>query len=185
MLEPAQVDLPSDLTTLVWEVLGRFKYSQWTLPIRRAGLETTSDSPPEAHYQDEFYRALHDFTKGDVLVSPEFASAGGASMAGRIDFCIASKKWGIEITLDGKKLQEHCDRFGASGAHGRWLASGKMEDYILLDCRSTRPVKPHSCKSSLLLSKMVTKKIFFFLLARDSELVPCRLQPSQAKCDCL
>jgi hypothetical protein len=36
ILVPAQVDLPSDLNMLVWEVVGRFKYSQLTLPIRRA-----------------------------------------------------------------------------------------------------------------------------------------------------
>ncbi len=156
ILVPGQVDLPSDLNMLVWEVVGRFKYSQLTLPIRRAGPETPSDLPPEAQYQDEFYRALHDFTKGGVLVSPESASASGASVAGRIDFYIASKKWGIEITRDGKKLQEHSDRFGARGAYGRWLASGKMSDYILLDCRSTRPIKPHSGQSSLLLPRVLT-----------------------------
>jgi len=157
MLVPSEVDLPSDLNELVWKVVGLFKYSQLALPIRRAGPVNTSDKPREAQYQDEFYRALHDFTKGSVLVSPEFASASDASEAGRIDFYIASKKWGIEITRDGKKLQQHSDRFWETGAYGRWLASGEMTDYILLDCRSTMPVKHHASQSSLLLYKTLTK----------------------------
>jgi hypothetical protein len=157
ILVPAQVDLPSDLTTLVWEVVGHFKYSQLALPLRRAGPETTPDLSPEAQYADEFYRALHDFTKGGVLVSPEFASASDASVAGRIDFYIASMKWGIELTWDGKKLQQHSDRFGETGAYGRWLASGEMSDYILLDCRSTMPIRHHASQSSLLLYKTLTR----------------------------
>jgi len=157
MLVPSDVDLPSDLNTLVWEVIGRFKYSQLALPIRRAGPVITSDQPAEAQYRDLFYRALHDFTEGSILVSPEFASGSDASVAGRIDFYIANKKWGIEITRDGNRLQQHSDRFGTSGAHGQWLASGEMSDYILLDCRGTKPVKRYSSQSTLLLSKILTK----------------------------
>ena len=147
MLEPSEVELPSDLNKLVWEVLGLFKYSRLAFPIRRARPVDSTDQPPEAQYQDEFYRSLHEFTKGSILVSPEFASASGASVAGRIDFYIASKKWGIEITRDGKKLQQHSDRFGTTGAYGRLLACGEMSDYILLDCRSTKPVKHHTSQS--------------------------------------
>jgi hypothetical protein len=153
MLVPSQIDLPCDLIELVLKVITRFKYSQLTLPIRRAGDDAVGISvAPEAQYQDEFYRALHDFTKGSIQVSPEFATAGGVSKAGRIDFFVASKAWGIEITRDGKKLQEHSDRFGTRGAYGHWIESGEMSDYILLDCRSTKPVKLHSCKSSSSLS---------------------------------
>lgn len=151
MLVPSQIDLPEDLMGLVLKVVGRFKYSQLTLPVRRAGDSDTlgTSRPPEVQYQDEFYRALHDFTHGGVQVSPEFATAAGASKAGRIDFFIDSRKWGIEITRDGKKLREHSDRFGSRGAYGQWIESGEMSDYILLDCRASKPVKHHSCQCSL------------------------------------
>jgi len=91
------------------------------------------------------------------VVSPEFASASDASVAGRIDFYIASMKWGIELTRDGKKLQQHRYRFGETGAYGRLIASGEMSDYILLDGRSTMPVKHHTSQSSLLIYKALTK----------------------------
>jgi len=146
VLIPSEVKLPSNLLDLVFEVVGRFKYSQLMQPLRRAGDNAGATSgPPEAQYQDEFYRALHDYTKGGVRISPEFATAAGASKAGRIDFFIANKKWGIEITREGKKLQEHSDCFGAYGAYGHWINTGEMLDYILLDCRNTVPVKHHSC----------------------------------------
>ena len=149
VLVPSEVNLPSNLLDLVSEVVAHFKYSQLTHPLRRAGDDAKASGPPEAQYQDEFYRALHDCTKGGVQVSPEFATAANASKAGRIDFFIAKKKWGIEITRDGKKLQEHSDRFGDHGAYGHWIETGEMSDYILLDCRSTVLVKRHSCRSSL------------------------------------
>jgi len=102
-------------------------------------------------------------------------------VAGRIDFYIASKKWGIEITWDGNRLQQHSDRFGTSGAYGQWLASGEMSDYILLDCRSTKPVKRHSSQSSLLLSGILTKSC----LLSDSKLVSCSLRPNWTERDYL
>ena len=177
VLVPAEVNLPSNLFDLVLDVVARFKYSQLTHPVRRAGDDAKASGPPEAQYQDEFYRALHECTNGRVQVSPEFATAANASKAGRIDFFIAKKKWGIEITRDGKKLQEHSDRFGGHGAYGHWIETGEMSDYILLDCRSTVPLKRHSCRSSL----------FFIdganIIYRDSEFVSCSL--FYEPCDCL
>ena len=179
VLIPSEVNLPSNLLDLVLEVVGRFKYSQLTHPLRRAGGDANATSgPPEAQYQDEFYRALHDYTKGGVRVSPEFATAPHASKAGRIDFFIANNKWGIEITQEGKKLQEHSDRFGDHGAYGHWVTTGEMLDYILLDCRHTVPVKHHSCWSSLSFFIEGTNIIY-----RYSELVLCSL--SYRLCDCL
>jgi hypothetical protein len=127
---------------MAFSVISRFKRSQMFIPIRRAGIGSAkSDKPPEAQYQDEFYRALHDATSGAVRISPEFASARGAKVAGRIDFFIPVVKWGIEITREGSRLEEHNSRFSAQGAYGAWLKTGDMEDYILLDCRTTLPRK--------------------------------------------
>jgi hypothetical protein len=127
---------------MAFSVISRFKRSQMFIPIRRAGIGSAKpDKPPEAQYQDEFYRALHDATSGAVRISPEFASARGAKVAGRIDFFIPVVKWGIEITREGSQLDGHSSRFEAQGAYGAWLKTGDMEDYILLDCCTALPQK--------------------------------------------
>lgn len=91
--------------------------------------------PPEAQYQDEFYRSCHVYSKGSIRTLSEY---GGAD--GRIDFYIKSKKWGVELLRDGNRLEEHSNRFLASGPYASTLA---LEDYILLDCRQTWPRKKH------------------------------------------
>jgi hypothetical protein len=98
-------------------VISAFKPSQLNLPIRRIGTQST-DTPPEAQYQDEFYRSLFLITHGNVRISPEFASAKKAQVLGRIYFFIPSVKWGIEITQDGNRLKGHNSRFEATGAYG-------------------------------------------------------------------
>ena len=126
------------LFDLTLDVISKFKPSQLRLPIRRVG-HSSAENLPEAQYQDEFYRSLFSVTFGNVRVSPEFASARRALVAGRIDFFIPVKKWGVEITRDGGKLTEYSSRFAEPGAYGAWLKSGDMADYILLDCRTSMP----------------------------------------------
>ncbi|KAF8316527.1 hypothetical protein F5887DRAFT_1150370 [Amanita rubescens] len=124
-------------------VLKQFKPSQMKLAIRRVDGGST-DLPPEAQYQDEYYRSLIAVTCGNVRISPEFASARKAKVAGRIDFFIPNVKWGIEITRDGDRLNDHASRFKADGAYGKWLKDGDMTDYVLLDCRTNPPKTSHS-----------------------------------------
>ena len=131
------------LFDLAFDVISHFKPAQLQLSICRVGPRST-DRLLEAQYQDEFYRSLFSVTSGNVRISPEFASARGARVAGRIDFFIPAKKWGVEITRDGGRLTEHSFRFAESGAYGTRLKSGDMVDYILLDCRTSIPIKPHS-----------------------------------------
>jgi hypothetical protein len=140
-LEPTN-DTPhlTSLYDLALDAISKFKPSQLHLPIRRVGHSST-DKLPEAQYQDEFYRSVFSITAGNVRMSPEFASARSAHVAGRIDFFIPVVKWGIEFTRDGNLLKEHSSRFDKSGAYGAWLKSGDMTDYILLDCRTTVPRK--------------------------------------------
>ena len=142
----ARDDLPKFETpyALSLKVLVNFKPSQMELPICRVDGRST-DLPPEAQYQDEYYRALLSVTCGNVRISPEFASARGAKVAGRIDFFIPGVKWGIEITREGDRLNNHASRFKASGAYNKWLKDGDMTDYVLLDCRTTIPKTSHSC----------------------------------------
>ncbi len=73
------------------QVLANFKPSQMELPIRRVN-SGSADLPPEAQYQDEYYRSLLAITCGNVCISPEFASARGAKVAGHIDFFIPGVK---------------------------------------------------------------------------------------------
>jgi hypothetical protein len=141
-LIPQQMDCPfNSLLDLAIAVIQRFKPTQLRSQSSWCGF-AFKHRPLEAKYQDEFYRSLFSITNGDTLISPEYACASGSN-EGRIDFFIPSKRWGVEITRDGNRLAEHDARFGLSGSYGRWLIEGDMNDYILLDFRTTRPLLPH------------------------------------------
>jgi len=141
-LEPTN-DMPcfNSLFELCFETIKNFKPSQLQLSLRRVA--SSSTDPPEAQYQDEFYRSLLATTFGNVCISPEYASAQAARVAGRIDFFIPIVKWGIEITRDGNQLSEQAARFTDSGAYGAWVKSADMNDYILLDFRTKFPRDQH------------------------------------------
>ncbi|KAK2459537.1 hypothetical protein APHAL10511_008443 [Amanita phalloides] len=128
-----------------------FKPSQLHTPIRCVGQRGHMDSLPEAQYQDEFYRSVFSATKGNVRISPEFASPKGSRVTGCIDFFIPKMKWGIEILRDGDRLLQHNTRFHEeTGAYGAWLRSGEMTDYVLLDCRTNVPQRRHEDIRNLL-----------------------------------
>ncbi|KDQ11031.1 hypothetical protein BOTBODRAFT_163340 [Botryobasidium botryosum FD-172 SS1] len=137
-LEPTDADVPHNtLYHLVIATIRCFKPSRLTGPIRRAG------RVQEKAYDVEFYRSLHRLVNGNVIITPEFASATDAPRTGRIDFFVHRKKWGIECTREGDRLEQHSSRFGNGGAYGAWLRSGDMADYILLDFRTSKPTKAH------------------------------------------
>jgi hypothetical protein len=144
MLKPTN-DVPhfDSIFALAIAVISNFKPSRMHLPIWHIGSQSTDQQPEAVYYQDEFYRSLFSVTCGNVRFSPGFASGKGTKVAGCVDFFIPATKWGIEITRDGNQLQEHSSRFATSGAYGAWLKSGDMDDYILLDCRSSTPEKAH------------------------------------------
>lgn len=152
LLPPDSVALQcQDLFTLVKNVISRFRSSQLTKSDRRVG--TPQHQPPEAQYQAEFYRCIHEYTNGGVIISPDYAAAVGAR-PGRIDFFLSSKKWGIELTCDGSKLDEHHSRFQENGSYAAWLQSSDMNDYILLDFRFNKPQR--SYLSKILLSQILS-----------------------------
>jgi hypothetical protein len=95
------------LLELSTAVISRFKPSQLYLPIRHVGSQSVK-SVPEAQYQDGFYRSVFSVTSRNVRIFPEFASRRGAKVAGRIDFFIPIKRWGIEIIRDGSQSDELC-----------------------------------------------------------------------------
>jgi hypothetical protein len=121
---------------MTFSILKKFNPSQLSSPSR-IDLDF-SDSPLEARYQFEFYRGIFASTGGGVRICPELFTAPGAHR-GRIDFFVPEKKWGIELTREGNTLSEHSSRFDLGGKYGVWLTSNDMEDYILLDCRTSVP----------------------------------------------
>lgn len=146
-LLPSSGSIPfTNLLELSIAVIQAFQPSQLSNPPRRVG-DAGALRPPEAAYQDEFYRSIFKVTKGCIRVSSEYSAAEG-ERPGRIDFFIPSKKWGIELLRDGAKLGEHWSCFRLGGAYGAWLETGDMTDYIILDFRSTHPQKLHNRKIS-------------------------------------
>jgi len=91
--------------------------------------------PPEAQYQDEFYHALTSLLGNGVGISSEWSRDNG----GRVDFRISGPKWGVEILRDGDWLKDYCNRFLPGGKYYPWIKSGAISDWIILDCRCSRP----------------------------------------------
>jgi hypothetical protein len=128
---------------LAFDAISKFNPSRLGLPIRRVSSRSSTDPAPEVQYRDEFYRSVFSSTCGNVCLSPEFVTAKRARGAGRIDFFIPVVKWGIELTQDGSGLEELSSRFAKFGVYDAWLKSGGMDDYILLDCRTSIPTEKY------------------------------------------
>ena len=123
-----------------------FQPSRLSGSPRRVG-DAGAYRPPEAVYQDEFYRSLLHLTRGCVRVSSEYSSAKGARL-GRISIFVPSKKWGIELLGDGSEIEEHGPRFLFDSAYGAWLTASDLTDHIILDFRRSRPRKTREGKTS-------------------------------------
>jgi len=124
-----------NILALIQETVAKFRPNRLSRSDRRA--ETDERDTPEAQYSHEWYRSLHGVTGGNVVISPEYATAPG-KRRGRVDFYIPSMKWGIELLRDGSKLREHSDRF-LTGAYSALVKSGDIVDYALLDFRHMAP----------------------------------------------
>jgi hypothetical protein len=112
-------------------------------------------SVPEARFQDEFYRACATYTNNSVVSFPEFGTRRG-----RIDFFIPSKKWGIELLRNGSRLDSHVKRF-TEGEYGKWIASGVMDDYVVLDFRRLKPRKKSPEGTSPLFNLYRAYRLFY------------------------
>ncbi|KAK0235053.1 hypothetical protein EDD85DRAFT_967464, partial [Armillaria nabsnona] len=127
----ASFESPLDL---VCQVTALFRPSLLRDPPVRFG------TPLESRYHTEFYRTASALTDSGVVLSPDFATNPNRDARGRIDFLLVHKKWGIEITRDGNRLDGgHNLRLEK---YGRWL-EGDMTQYIFVDYRMTRPVHSH------------------------------------------
>ena len=94
------------------------------------------ERPMEAQYQDEFYRTC--YTKLGVCLTSEWT---GEELGGRVDFQIKSVKWAIECVREGHKLEDRIARFQPGGRYHKWITSGEIKQYILLDFRKSKPRK--------------------------------------------
>lgn len=93
--------------------------------------------PLEYMYQDEFYKACYVLL-GNLYLTPEWSGSVGS---GRIDYHVRGAGWVIECMRDGIKLDEHVARFLPGGRYYEWIESGEIQDYILLDFRTSYPRK--------------------------------------------
>ena len=128
-------------------VIRAFEPSRLSDLPRRVG-DAGAVRPPEAAYQDEFYRSISKVTQGCVRVSSEYSVAEGACPS-HIDFFIPSTMWGVQLLRDGHELEDW-SHFRLGGAYGAWLKADDVMDYIILDFRGTRPQKSHNCKISFI-----------------------------------
>ena len=112
-------------------VLHHFSFRQLAAP-RQVG--NSVQNPPEAQYQDEFYRCAHLHSEGSLVMFPEFGSAKG-----RVDFFVNSKNWAIELLQNSDRIEEHLARFAPEGKYQRILDAA---DYIILNFRTTVPETP-------------------------------------------
>ncbi|RPB20385.1 hypothetical protein L211DRAFT_522851 [Terfezia boudieri ATCC MYA-4762] len=132
-LLPPQIPGITTPLHLALAIIKRFRPAQLNLRTSLSIGPGCNPRPNEATFQDEFFRSCHLVTKGKILAAPEFGSGEG-----RIDFFIPGVKWGFEFLRNGNRLQQHLSRFvkdATPGAYGKWLRSGVMEDYIVLDFR--------------------------------------------------
>jgi len=101
--------------------------------------------PLEAQYQDEFYRAC--YSELGIYLTSEWS---GSSLVGRIDFHVRDVKWVIECVRDGDEIDEHVGRFQKGGRYYKWIMSGEIKDYIILDFRTSKPRKARGMVISFL-----------------------------------
>jgi hypothetical protein len=125
-------DQPLDvsLSEFVMGVIRRF--SPRRLSALRNGPGFTH-RPPETQYQDEFYRCWFECSRG--LLPPPISEISGDY--GQVDFFVPTMHWGIELLREGSKIAERCGRFGPGGKYEDF----NVNDFIILDFRTTQPVK--------------------------------------------
>jgi hypothetical protein len=91
--------------------------------------------PVEAIYQDEFYRSLFRILGFSAKISSEWSG----DKRGRIDFLLPEARWGIEVLRDGDRLRDHCERFVGNGSYTPWINDGRLVDWLIIDCRTSKP----------------------------------------------
>jgi len=111
------------------------RFSHVILSTKREIVGTSNlQRPPEAQYQDEFYRCCHEYSNGSLISFPEFGNASG-----KVDFYIPCNQWGVGLLRDGDRLENHSSRFTGQGAYAKM----NFSDHIILDFRTKQPRDAH------------------------------------------
>ena len=148
----------NSLLEFVINAIGRF--SSRNLSAERRLGPACIQRRPEARYQDELYRCCHI---GSLITFPEFGM-----VEGRADFYIPAKHWGIELLHEGNQPANHCGRFSKQGPYNTSL---EPSEYIIVDCRTTRPMEEHPRKWTH--SFVIAPLIQLCALLRYVKFVPC------------
>jgi hypothetical protein len=98
--------------------------------------------PPEACFQDEFYRCAWAVLGTVEGISSEWSNDGH----GRVDFYLPTPRWAFELLRDGDRLEQHCLRFCENGSYNAWIKKNEVKDWLILDCRHSIPQT--TCKIS-------------------------------------
>jgi len=122
--------ITDDILTFAIDIIKKF--SPKRLATERTLPSGGIQSVPEAQYQVEFYRCC---SSGSIVTFPEYGFGQG-----RVNFYIPAKEWGVELLCNGDRLAEHSGRFSSKGSYATTLS---LSDYIILDCRTTKPRDPH------------------------------------------
>ena len=90
-------------------------------------------------------------------------------MAGRIDFRIKDMKWVIGCVREGNRIDEHVGRFQPGGRYYKWITSGEVKDYIILDFRTSKPQKVRGmvtsfCSSGLMNANRLDNVPFLYFI---------------------
>ncbi|PGH00845.1 hypothetical protein AJ79_08097 [Helicocarpus griseus UAMH5409] len=111
----------------------------WMAVIPRIEPAALRDSASvEALFQDEFYRACYSLMDRQLYLSSEWT---GREKGGRVDFQVRGTDWAIELLRDGNGIDEHISRFEPGGQYYLWMQSKEIQDYAVLDFRTTQPRK--------------------------------------------
>jgi len=96
----------------------------------------------ERTWQMEFYRVATSCLPNNVFVSPDVGHVFGAT--GYLDFYVNdNKQWAIELTREGKDLDEHIERFGENGEYYEI----PNKDWAVLDFRAAKPQEKNEGQS--------------------------------------
>jgi len=102
-------------------------------PSLSAGAE---ERPVEAQYRHEFARACYLALSYNLHLTAEWKSPLSNS---QVDFQIKSVKWAIKCVREGDRLEDHISRFQPGGRYYPMIECGEIQDYILLDFRTSKP----------------------------------------------
>jgi hypothetical protein len=83
-------------------------------------------------------------------------------------------KWVIECVRDGDKIDEQIERFQQGGRYYKWIMSGEIKEYIILDFRTSKPRKARGmvisfCSSGLMNANRLDNVPFLYFIVFSND----------------